>query len=91
MARSPSAPGRKSSGGSGTETDPYLTAGPEDEFEPDWGAGRGTAGQESLPRHEVEPADRGTTELQHGRVHGARSGIDIGGVLMRIGGDVRNL
>jgi len=47
------------------ETDPYVTAGPEDEFEPDWGAGPGAAGLELLPWHEAEPADRGTMELRH--------------------------
>ena len=47
------------------ETDPYVTAGPEDEFEPDWGVGPGTAGLELLAMAEAEPADRGTMELRH--------------------------
>ena len=89
MAWNPSAPSRKSSGGSGTETDPYLTAGPEDEFEPDWGVGPGTTGLELPAMAEAEPVDRGTVEVRHRLMHGARLGIDIGGVLMRTG-DVRN-
>ena len=73
------------------ETGPYVAAGPEDEFEPDWGAGPGTTGLElpSMAESEAEPVDRGTVELRHRSMHGARLGIDIGGVLMSIG-DVRN-
>ena len=66
------------------ETDQYVSAGPEDEFEPDWGAGPGAAGLELLSIAE-EPVDHGTAEVRHGLMHGARLGIDIGGVLMRIG------
>ena len=73
------------------ETDQYVTVGPEDEFEPDWGAGPGTTGLElpSMAESEAAPVDRGTVEVRHRLMHGARLGIDIGGVLMRIG-DVRN-
>jgi len=70
------------------ETDQYVSAGPEDEFEPDWGAGPGTTGLE-LPSIAAEPVERGTVEVRHRLAHGARLGIDMGGVLMRIG-DVRN-
>ena len=72
------------------ETDQCITAGPEDEFEPDWGAGPGTTGLELPSMAESEaPVDRGTVEVGHRLSHGARLGIDIGGVLMRTG-DVRN-
>jgi hypothetical protein len=73
------------------ETDQCITAGLEDEFEPDWGAGPGATGLElpSMAESEAEPVDRGTVEVRHRLMHGARLGIDIGGVLMRIG-DVRN-
>ena len=68
------------------ETDPFTS--PlvrKTSLEPDWRAGPGTAGVELLPWHEAEPADRGTMELRHRLMHGARLGIDIGGVMMRIG------
>ena len=73
------------------ETDQYVAAGPEDEFEPDWGAGPGATGLElpSMAESEAAPVDRGTVEVGHRLSHGARLGIDIGGVLMRTG-DVRN-
>ena len=73
------------------ETDQCVTVGPEDEFEPDWGAGPGTTGLElpSMAESEAAPVDRGTVEVRHRLSHGARLGIDIGGVLMRTG-DVRN-
>ena len=73
------------------ETDQCVTAGPEDEFELDWGAGPGTTGLElpSMAESEAEPVDLGTVEVRHRLMHGARLGIDIGGVLLRIG-DVRN-
>jgi len=69
------------------ETDQCVTAGPEDEFEPDWGAGPGTTGLElpSMAESEAAPVDRGTVEV----CCTERLGIDIGGVLMRTG-DVRN-
>ena len=79
MARSPRAPGRKSSGGSGTETDPYLTAGPEDEFEPDWGAGPGAAGLEFPTGTRRNPRTVAPWSSGTGRMHGARLGMDIGG------------
>ena len=66
------------------ETDQCVSAGPEDEFEPDWGAGPRTTDLE-LPSIAAEPVDHGTVEVRHRLMHGARLGIDIGGVLMRIG------
>ncbi len=67
------------------ETDQYVSVGPEDEFEPDWGVGPGTTGLE-LPSIAAEPVDHGTVEVRRQRLtHGARLGIDIGSVLMRIG------
>jgi len=47
------------------ETDQYVSAGPEDEFEPDWGAGPGTTGLELPYIAEAEPVDRGTVEVRH--------------------------
>ena len=70
------------------ETDQYVSVGPEDDFEPDWGVGPGATGRE-LPSIAAEPVDHGTVEVRHRLTYGARLGIDIGGVLMRIG-DVRN-
>ena len=71
------------------ERDQCITAGPEDEFEPDWGAGPGTTGLElpSMAESEAAPVDRGTVEVGHRFSHGARLGIDIGGVFLRIGDD----
>ena len=65
-----------------------MPVGPEDEFEPDWGVGPGTTGLE-LPSIAAEPVDHGTVDVRHRLMHGARLGIDVGGVLMRIC-DVRN-
>ena len=72
------------------ETDQCVTVGPEDEFEPEWGAGPGATGLElpSMAESEAELVIRGTVEVRHRLIHGARLGIDIGGILMRIG-DVR--
>ena len=66
------------------QTDQYVSAGPEDELELDWGAGPGTKGLK-LPSIAAEPVDHGTVEVRHRLTHGALLGIDIGGVLMRIG------
>ena len=72
------------------ETDQYVSAGPENEFEPGWDDGPRTTGLElpSTAESEAEPVERGTVEVRHTLKHGARLGIDVGGVLMRIG-DVR--
>ena len=50
----------------------------------DWRVGPGAKGLE-LPPIAAEPVDHGTVEVRHRLMHGARLGIDIGGVLMRIG------
>ena len=71
------------------ETDRYVAAGTEDDSEPDWGAGPGTTGLELPSMAEAEPVDSGTVEVRRRLMHGARLGIDIGGVMMRTG-DVRN-
>ncbi len=70
------------------ETGQYVSAGPEDEFEPDWGAGPGAKGLK-LPSIAAGPVDHGSADFRHRLTHGARLGIEIGGVLMRVG-DVRN-
>jgi hypothetical protein len=61
------------------ETDPYVAAGPEDEFEPDWGAGPGTAGLEFPPGTRRNPRTVAPWSSGSGRMHGARLGMDIGG------------
>ena len=68
-------------------TDLHVSAGREDELEPDWGAGPGTTAL-VLPFIAAEPMDHGTVEVRRRLTHGARLGIDAGGVLVRIG-DVR--
>ena len=45
------------------ETYQYVTAGPEDEFEPDWGVGPGTTGL-------AEPVEHGTVEVRRRLTHG---------------------
>ena len=67
------------------ETDLHVSAGPEEDFEPDWGVGPGTTAL-VLPVIAAEPVDHGTVEVRHRLTHGARLGIDIGGVRPRIGG-----
>ena len=42
-----------------------------------------------MPSIAAEPVDHGTVEVRRRLTDGARLGIDIGGVLMRIG-DIRN-
>ena len=52
------------------------------------GVGPGNTGLE-LPSIAAEPVDHGTVEIRHRLMHGVRLGIDLPGVLMRVG-DVRN-